>query len=144
MAKKSDIALTRIARARDDRSSVQSANWRCSAKGLSSTQCSKCWHTGTGTINFYSALCYGMPYPKTYLKRHEVPKSNEKIGKLMQKWMVLHFQTKSVNSSTPSNCRKQDSVATAQKHSATQSYYFNSLIHRLDSIFSSILSKTNI
>lgn len=129
---KSDIALTCIARGRDDRRSTQSAKWKGSAKGPSSIRCSKCWCTGTGTINFYSALFYGMSYPKTYLKWSEVPESNEKIRKPMQKWIVLHFQTKSGKLKHSKQLQKIGVyIATAQKHSAMQSYYFNSLIHSL-------------
>lgn len=73
-----------------------------------------------------------MSYPKTYLKWSEALESNEKISKPMQKWMVLHFQTKSGKLKHSKQLQKIGLyMATAQKCSATQSYYFNSLIHSL-------------
>lgn len=101
-------------------------------KAFASTQCSKCWHTGTGTANFCSALFYGMLYPKTYLKFSEAPQSNENLVKPMQKWIVLPFQTKSGKLKHLKQLQKIElAMATAQKCSAMQSYYFNSLINSL-------------
>jgi len=73
-----------------------------------------------------------MSYAKTHLKWSEVPQSNEKINKPVQKWIVLHFQTKSGELKHSKQLQIIGLyMATAQKRSALQSCYFNSLKHSL-------------
>lgn len=50
----------------------------------------------------------------------------------MQKWIVLHFQKKSGKLKHSKQLQKTGLyTATAKKRSATQSYYFNNLLHSL-------------